>query len=115
MKLIIARFPQVGTFVGQIKINNGPVPTELDFGRIYFPAMVDFITLPVQSQFGKPSFQVTTSLAKWPSHILEVRDFPTHHSIIDTDDNESTTDKQFILLYRAFLKDHWGASGKLVN
>ncbi len=115
MKLIIARFPTLGTFVGQIKDDKGANPTEYDFTKIYFPAMVDFITVPAQSPLGKPGFQTITTLSKWPSHQLEVRDFPTLHSIIDIEDNESTTDKQFILLYRAFLKDHWGASGKLVN
>ena len=106
MKLMIVR-TKAGTYIGQLKEGETIGGKHLDRTVIYYPAMVDFITMPVMSPIGRQEIKTSLHMANWPCIEMTIKEAETVlYSIID-DSDTSTVNAEFLKAYRECINQVW--------
>lgn len=108
MKLLIVRVSN-GTFVGQT--SHGVIVQNHESVQVlYQPAIVDFITLPVQSVLSQPAFKTVLNLVPWPTGEMAITWPPVLYATIDTDCDLGRAIHPLMEMYQKFLSDYYPES-----
>jgi hypothetical protein len=113
MKLILVRTKN-GTVIGEVNYHSSQLPTtlsnKLDLSTIYYPALVDFITIPMQGRMGQQVITTLTNITSWPVNSIKI-DFleAAMYSIFTDDPTDTTVNAKFIELYKQ-ARQGWESS-----